>query len=183
MTWKEMTKRVGERAGVSEAEARRVLGALVDEVEASLVRDEAVRIPRLGSLRGVWEAERQLRGIRDGRRIVLDGHWRPSFSPAASLRRTLRERTPQLLRDRDHQAAWRLAETLVGDLALYHERSVPKDVTPDLDPTLVETRCRSAFGPAWDHARETWQTKTPPAVRDARDYLAFAARRRWSTSV
>ena len=181
MSWKEMTRRVGERAGVSEAEARRVLGALVEEVEASLVRDEAVRIPRLGSIKSVWEGERQLRGVHDGRKIALDGHWRPSFTAASALKRTLRERTPQLLKDRDHQAAWRLAETLVSDLALYHEKSIPTNLDPGLELAVIDSRCRAALGPAWDRARETWQAKTPLAVREARDYLVFAARRRWGS--
>lgn len=179
MSWATLVDRVARRSGLPRAAVRTVLGAFVEEAEAELVAGEAVTLPGLGTLDRHWDAERTLRSVRDGRKLVLDGRWRPTFRPSERLRSALREQTPQLLRDPAHQRAWRLAETLVSDLALYHAAAVPT-LAPDLDAPAVDARCASAFGPAWARARTTWAEQTPAEVRNVRDHLALAARRRWS---
>ena len=67
-----------------------------------------------------------------------------------------------------------------GFTALYNGREAPVDLTPETDPVEVDLRCARALGAAWGRARQTWQDQTPPDVREARDHLALAARKRWS---
>lgn len=182
MTWASFVEAVAARAGVPTAQARRVLAAFVATATEALVRGDDVHVPGLGALHSRWEDERTLRSVRDGRKLALDGHFRPVFRPAAPLRDALRARTPQVMRDPAHQRAWRLAETLVGDLALYHGRLAPAGLPADATPGDVHARCTVAFGDAWTRVCLAWESQTPDAVRAARDHLAHAARRRWAVS-
>lgn len=181
MTWKDVVAATAQRAGSSEAETRRVLAALTEEVSSRLAEGGRVAWPNLGVLSSAWEPERQLRGVSDGRKVAIDGHWRPRFRASAVLRDRVRSRTPQLLRDADHQRAWRLAETLVGDLSLYHPHDLPNGVTADDGADTVDGRCRASLGAAWERARQTYNDQVPVLVRESRDYLALAARRRWAS--
>ncbi len=180
MSWRAFVDQVALRAGSSRAATRAVLAAFVDEVEDTLLFGEAVTVPGLGTITSHWEPERTLRSIKDGRKVAIDGRYRPTFRPAGRLRAAMRDRTPQLLKDPAHQRAWRLAETLVGDLALYHAAAAPKDLAEDTELSEVDTRCARALGPAWTRARRTLDEQTPPEVRAVRDHLALAARRRWA---
>ena len=92
----------------------------------------------------------------------------------------MRDRTPQLLRDPAHQRAWRLAETMIGDLGLYHVSDTPTDLSPESTLAEVDASCRRSLGAAWGRARAAYEEKTPAPVREVRDYLAMAARRRWA---
>lgn len=182
MTWSSFVDAVAERAGLPRAQVRRVLVAFVATATDTLARGEDVQVPGLGTFGSRWEGERTLRSIRDGRKLALDAHFRPVFRPAAALRDAMRTRTPQVMRDPAHQQAWRLAETLVGDLALYHGRLAPAGLPDDAAPSLVHARCASSFGDAWTRVCASWEAQTPESVRAARDHLAYAARRRWAVS-
>lgn len=181
MSWRDLVSRTGGRAGVPKSTAQAVLDAFLDEVQSSIVDGASVTLRGIGTLDRRWEEERSLRSIKDGRKMALDGRWRPVFRASGALREALREQTPQLMRDPAHQRAWRLAETLVADLNLYHAAAVPKDLDSLPDLGAVEARCAQALGGAWTRARRTWEEQTPAAVRTARDHLAVAARRRWGT--
>jgi nucleoid DNA-binding protein len=174
-----LIERVATRAGVSQAAARRLLKAFADEALVDLVAGEDVNVPGLGAIEARWVSERTVRSVRDGRRTAVDGHFRPAFRASARLRDALRGRTPQLLKDPAHQKAWRVAETLIGDLSLYHGISAPHFVADD-SLELVDSRCAAAFGAAWGRVRRTYEEQIPAATRAERDHLALAARRRWS---
>ena len=146
MTWAELSKRVAERSGESKAATQRVLDALVAEMSDALAEGGAVSLPRVGSISSSWRESRTLRSIGDGRKILLDGRYVARFRPAQGLRERLTGRTPQNWKSPQHQQAWRLAETLIGDLALYHPESVPKDVRAEDPAEAVEARCASSFG-------------------------------------
>lgn len=179
MSWKEINAAVATRSGSSEAGTRKILDAFVREVAERVARGERVAIPHLGVFSTSWEDERQVRGIQDGRKLAVDGHWRARFRVAEPLRRALRERTPQLLRSPEHQRAWRLAETLVGDLGIYHPEARPTALSRRAEAGETDRLCRAALGAAWDRARRTYDEQISPAIRADRDYLALAARRRW----
>ncbi|MES2638931.1 MAG: HU family DNA-binding protein [Myxococcota bacterium] len=181
MKWQTLIERVATRAEAPRQTTRSVLDALRTEIEERLSAGESVTLPGVGTLTSQWIEPRTLRSIRDGRKVAIDGRYRATFRPATQLRATLRDRTPQTLLDPAHQRAWRLAETLVSDVALYHESATPQGVYASTELVEVDARCAQAFGLAWARARRTLDAQTPPEVRAARDHLAIAARRRWAT--
>lgn len=180
MKWTELVTRVAARTGFAEDQVRSVFSTLTDEVGDALERGEHVTLRGLGSIEARWLPERTLRSVHDGRRIAVDGRFQAVFRPADGIRAVLRRRTPQLLKDPAHQRAWRLAETLVSDLGLYHVSETPTDLSQDSGLGEVDTSCKRALGAAWTRARATYDTQTPADVRLSRDYLAMAARRRWA---
>lgn len=179
MTWAELSKRVATRSGESKAATQRVLDALVAEMSDALADGGSVTLPRVGRISSAWRESRTLRSIGDGRKMMLDGRYVARFKAAQALRERLTGRTPQNWRSPEHQQAWRLAETLVGDLALYHPESVPKDVTAEDSAEQVEARCASSFGAHWERVVGTFRTRTENVSLDE-PYLAMAARRRWA---
>lgn len=178
MTWTDLSRRVAERAGLPAATTRRALDALLEELVTSLEKGEELRLPRIGTFSAVWRKPRALRSLTDGRKMFLSGRYVPRFKVSTALRSRLEGRTAQNWRDPAHQKAWRLAETLIADLAAYHPSSVPTDITPDLDVAQVQARCAAAFGPAWALAAATFGERTPPETH-GEGYLGLAAARRW----
>ena len=180
MSWSELVGRVAERAGVTPQVARKVLGALTEEVAAALAADGEVRIPALGTLRRVYRPARALRSVSDQRRMWLGATHDVRFRPAAGVLRQVRAADDEAWRSPEYQDAWRLAETLLDDLELYHAARRPMDVLPDDPDPHVHDACERAFGPLWDRGRRTWTDRTPWAVRQQSDLLALAARARWA---
>lgn len=183
MSTRPILDRVATRAQVPRTTARAVLAALADQALETLSSGEPVTLPGLGVLEPRWVEERALRSVQDGRKLAIDGHYRAGFRPSTRLRGALRERTPQVLKDPAHQTAWRLAETLVADLDLYHGASAPREIPGRLSLEDVDARCAACFGSAWGRARRTYEEHTPASVREARDHLALAARKRWASGV
>ncbi|MCB9687711.1 MAG: HU family DNA-binding protein [Alphaproteobacteria bacterium] len=179
MTWAELSKRVATRSGESKAATQRVLDALMSEVSDALAEGGSVSLPKVGRISSAWRESRTLRSIGDGRKMMLDGRYVARFKAAQALRERLTERTPQSWRSPQAQQAWRLAETLIGDLALYHPESVPADVKADDSAEQVEARCASSFGAHWERVVGTFRARTEGASLDE-PYLALAARRRWA---
>ena len=159
------------------ASVRAVLSAVTELVAERLAAGEPTRVQGLGTFAPRWHRERVLRRVSDGRRMAVDGSWRATFQPANPVRNRLRALTPQYHRDPEHQQAWRLAEALIGDLALYQASQVPLDLPEDA--AGLEATCAAAFGGSWERARQRYLTETPDAVRATRDHLADAARRRF----
>lgn len=180
MTWADMVKHVATAEGRPPAEVQRVLRRFVDQVADEVAKGERVAIPGLGVLSTVWRREAALRSVHDGRRVYLDGRFQVSFRAANRLREQVRARSPQLLRDPEHQRALRVGETLVSDLALYHKTQAPALAT-EMEPVAVRAACAQAFGPSWLRVEATYVEKVPEPVRTSRDYLALAARRRWAS--
>jgi len=178
--WREVVSEVARRTGASDAETGRTLQAFVDVVYEAVVAGEEVRIPRLIQLGRRWREPRKLRSVKDSRRMALDGRFVPRLRSAGALRDGLAAITPQLLREPEHQAAWRLACALVGDLELYHADRLPQELADQGAPGEVEQACAQALGPAWQSARDTFDRSTPPGVQAARDYLVHVAHERWA---
>lgn len=180
MNWNEIVKLTATAVDRPQRETDKVLQAFLRIAGDSLVEDPTRRIVLrgIGTLSATWTEPRVVRSPRDRRRIYVDGRWRLRFRVSEALRKRVEARSPQLWRAPEHQAAWRLAETLVADLALYH---------PDQCPTLrgaisdaeVHEQAASALGNHWQRAVRAYETDVPEGVRQACDHLASAARRRW----
>lgn len=180
LNWSDVVQRTAAASGVSKAQTERILEAFIDVAYGAIKSLGTVRIKRIGTLTAEWRGGRVLRSPKDKRRMFLDGRYQVQFRAAEAMKRGLAILSPQLWRDDEHQAAWRLAETLLSDLELYHAERVPKallDSTPD---EVVITQCEAAFGPHWRRVMTTWTSSVPERVRAARDHLAHCARVRWS---
>ena len=136
-------------------------------------------LPGLGHLGSRWQEARTLRTVQEQRKIVLDGRFVPRFRASKGVRDALLGRTPQLWKDPAHQAAWRIAETLVGDLNLYHKDKAPT-LEQNQELAAVQKTCEAAFGPLWSRVVSAYDSQVPAAVRATRPYLLLIARRRWS---
>lgn len=181
MSWNELVRDVALRAGVSQVQARRVLDAFVDIAAERVVAELPFSIRRLGTLTAHRSAERTVRNISTGRKMLVGGALHVRFRAAASLKRELAERTDNSWRDPSHQAAWRLAETLIGDLALYAgDQTALPEIAPDADLGLVEEVCAATFGADWSRAVATYEAKVSEDVRSNHHYLGLVARRRWA---
>lgn len=176
MKWDDVIAEVARRAELSPDQARRCLRAVTDLVNDRLASEESIRVVGLGTFRPRWRQGRVVRSVSDGRRVALDGRWLASFEPSNGLRLRLAARTPQYFREPAHQKAWRLAETLVGDLTLYHSAKLPSGL-PD-DPLAAEAMLLDTYDAAWRAARTRFEAEVPLEVREVRDHLLDAAQRR-----
>lgn len=173
----ELIREVAARSGLSAQDARAVLDAATELICARVGAGEVVPLPGLGRLAPVWRKERVIRGVADGRKLALDGHWDVEFRPGRELRETLESRSPRLLKTPEHQAAWRLAEALAADLRNYFPQA-RLEISPDSTPEQVASACLLAYGAAWSRARSRFDHDVPESVRAQRDYLILAVRRR-----
>ena len=180
MKWSELSVRVRERAGTGAGETDRVLRALLDEMTEAICEGGEVILPGIARFGSRMQQPRTLRSIRSRRKLTLDSRYVPRIRASATLKRLLAQRTPQLWQDPAHQAAWRLAETLVGDLELYHADQIPSGITRETPPKDVEKVCVEALGPAWTSAAETFATRVAPEARAQLHHLPMVARRRWA---
>lgn len=180
-SWVALIAEVAAEAEVSESVARAALEALVEVASRSLEGEEAVKLHGLCTLRPVWRAPRVLRSLHKRRKMFLDGRWSLTVKAANRLRERLAAKSPQRWREADHQAAWQLAETLVGDLAAYHPSKAPElEATASDEAILVA--CARAFGPAWRRVARTYDDQVAEDVRAEGSYLAWAAAARWASS-
>lgn len=179
MKWSDFVTRVAERSGVSRTVAQNVLSNMVEELSERLQDGDTVNLRGIGTLSRKWTRGRTLRSITNGRKIWVGGRHAVKFSVSRSLKRLLEETGDQSWRSPEHQAAWRLAETLVGDLELYAPARVPKGIRSDMDFEEVQSLCAASLGDDWHRAWRTWQQKVAPEVVHAA-HLARAARRRWA---
>ncbi len=164
---------------MSAKDVRAVLDAFVETTLASVTAGDDVRLWRLGTISRRWRGPSVLRSIADHRKMMLDGRWTPRFKPATELRDRLASLTPQRWKDPRHQAAWNLAEALVGDLLLYHAELAPT-CAETVEPARLERQCAEAFGPLWDRVEQTFRRDVPADVRQGRNYLGVVARRHLS---
>ena len=178
MTWSELVRTVAERSGLPHEEVKAVLDALPPVVLEAVSQGESVALRGICTVRARWLRPRTLRSIANQRRLVMDGRWVPRLSASSGLRKALMDRTPQRWRDPRHQAAWRLAEALVGDLDLYHNESAPL-LYDHLPPKDIAERCARAFGAQWVRVLDTWSAQIPKEIREEADHLTREALRRW----
>lgn len=180
MNWTDLVERVAARTGLPETRVRSILNSTVAVSLEALAEGQDVSLRGLGTLTSRWREPATLRSIGDRRRLRVDGRFVPKFRAARRLRAALAERTPQRWRDPAHQTAWRVAETLISDLALYHQARAPQ-LDPAAPAAEVEAACVAAFGPVWRRVRETFDAKVSADVRAMDDYLSLAARSRWAS--
>lgn len=179
MNWTELIHAVSERSGVSRAQTKAVLSATTDIITEQLTLRETVALRGVGVLSTRWLKGRTLRSIDSGRRMWLGGRFVPSFRPSSTLKSVLLEQEDQSWRDPALQQAWRFAETLIGDLELYHADQAPKELQHDLDEAATRAALEGALGPAWAQAVRAYEEKVPAEVRASQDFLVMAARRHW----
>lgn len=180
MLWSEFIAEVADEAGMPKAQVSRALGAIAPVVRRRLVAGDSVPFPGVGTIDSRWQKPRSIRPIDAARRILLDGRWIPTFRPSKPLKKALLTRTAQRFADPEHQAAWRLAETLLSDLELYHQDRVPNGLEEEQDLAQVDAECGTAFGALWAQARRSFDSEAPAGRDTDLDYMAFAARRRWA---
>ncbi|MCB9683342.1 MAG: HU family DNA-binding protein [Alphaproteobacteria bacterium] len=177
----ELVTHLATATGQSQSAVRDVLRELAATVGEQLASGETVQVSRLGSFTPRWSGEGVLRDVQTGRKRAYDGRWVPRFRASSTMKAAMASSTPSLLKDPEHQNAWRLAEALIGDLAVYHGGRAPRGLYDDAPAHHVDGVCADAFGPAWQQARTTFEETTPAHVREARDHLALSARARWGT--
>jgi nucleoid DNA-binding protein len=182
LNWSEVIQKVSARSGVGRPVVERVLRALREVVVEAVCRGDEVPLPGVLKLSSRWRSPRQLRRP-DGSRMRIDGRFVPRVQLAAPLRRQLSERTPQNWRDPRQQAAWRLAETLLGDLAAYHPGVSPRTMHLHSTWDEVDGALREAFPGAWDRVLLTWRQGVDDDVRSSTDHLLHAARLAWPDAV
>jgi len=180
VTWRELVDRTATKTGMSKAQVDRVLEAFVEVASDAITAPGSVKLKRIGTLAAEWRCGRVLRSPRDQKRMFLDGRFQLAFRPSESVKQGLASRSPQLWKSPEHQGAWRLAETLLSDLELYHPDKVPKAITMDTPDAEIGGVCESAFGVHWRRVMKAWEDGVPEAVRQSRDHLAQCARVRWS---
>lgn len=174
MNWTELVERVAAKANVPRTQAHTVLTTFASEVSTTLCEGGEVRIQGVGTLARRWREPTTVRSVKDNRRLRIDGRFVPVFKPSDTLRARLVSSTPQTWRDPEQQAAWRLAETLIADLGLYHAAKAPK-LGPDVPAAEVDRLCGESFGPLWARVRATYNGRISEPVRETFDYLAQAA--------
>ncbi len=179
MKYGELVDRVAERSGRPKAHVRDVLSSLTSVAIEALGDGDEVPLRGLCVIGSRWQDPRPVRSIKSRRRVMLDGRFVVRYRTSKQVRETLTARTPQLWREPGHQQAWRTAETLVGDLDVYHSESAPTDLTGAEPTDRVRERCAISFGPVWTQVEASYQARVPAEVREQRDYLALAAMARW----
>lgn len=180
MNWTELAQEVGKRTNLPATTVRGVLDAAVDVITEQLAAGQAVRLNRLGTLATRLTPARTVRSVANSRKLHIGERYLVRFRPTRHLREAANSSRPALWRQPEHQAAWRLAETLVADLALYHRTQEPRGIGGTLSDGEVRAACASAFGRPWGEAERSYIERVPEEVRAAHDHLADAARRRWS---
>lgn len=182
MTWNQLIDAITERCDLPRKDVAAILNAMIDVCTEALLRGDTVTLRGLGSFKRAWREARTVRSVADRRRMMLDGRFVVNFSGSESLRRALLNVTPQRWRDPARQAAWRMAEALVGDLELYHADRAPK-LKQDAPLPEVAKQCQQSFGMLWTRALASFDASVPATIRDDDNPLLIAARRRWAQEV
>jgi nucleoid DNA-binding protein len=180
MNREELAKRLSARTDLTPTQVTRVLRALEVEVVDAVAAGEPVSLGAIGRFSVKWRDSRTFRSVADFRKIVVDGRYAVHFRVGKRLRDAAASRTPQYWRDPRHQQAWRISETLLGDLALYHRERAPRGIPAD--DTLAEAVLQDAFGDAWSNVRRAYEAKVPEDVRSQLDHVLRSARARWGSS-
>lgn len=180
MNHKELVDAVATRLGTSKAEVGRVLAAMTEVVHEKVTAGEDVTVRGVGRFALRRSPARTIRSVNDMRKILVGPRHGVRFAPAASLRAAASLRDDPTWSDPAVQGAWRTAETLVGDLDLYHKAKAPSALNADHDDAAVMQACSAAFGGLWRQVEETFTERVPAELRGRKDLLAAAARRRWS---
>lgn len=182
MNWRDLQVVVAERSGLPITSVRKILQTAMEVSVEALTRGEEVPLRGVGVLSARWKPPRVVRSVANRRKLRIDGRFVPRFQPSRSLRQALVERTEQTWRDPAHQEAWRVAETLVGDLDLYHPDKAPR-LAGDEEHEDVHKVCARSFGRLWNQVETRFAGQVPENIRVHGDYLAQAALARWTQTL
>lgn len=177
MKQSELVALIASQTGESKAAVSRVLSALSDVTLEVVEAGGYVPIGRVGRIGSRWRRRTAVRGVRDGMKRMVGGRHVPVFRASAGFKRRLVGKTPQYWREPEHQRAWRLAESLVGDLELYSNKK--PSLVPGMAPTAVREACRRTLGEDWARAELTFAEEVPASVREVVDYLVEVATEQW----
>jgi nucleoid DNA-binding protein len=182
MNNKELIERVATRLGMPKAQVARVLGSMVDTIQDCVASGEQVAISGLGRIQVRQSGARTIRSVVDMRKVLVGPKHNVRFVAAAALKASVARLDDPSWSDPAVQGAWRTAETLVGDLDLYHKAKAPQALDASLGDEVVIDACNQAFGGLWRQVEQTFAERVPAEVRGRTDLLAAAARRRWAAS-
>jgi|SRR5208283_3239720 len=85
MTKTELVAKLAQEAGIRKKQVDEVLCALVDTISASLLKNERIALPGLGSFTSVTRKARIGRNPRTGKEIKIPAKKAVKFSAAGSL--------------------------------------------------------------------------------------------------
>jgi DNA-binding protein HU-beta len=180
MKWSEVIDRVAAETGVSKAQTRRTLDAFRRVVAEALVNRRRVPLPGVGVLDVRVTRDRTIRSIQTGRKLWVGGRAKATFRASGVLNSALTA-GKDFWRRAEHQAAWRLAQTLIADLELYNKGKRP-ELTASQSLGRVREVCLECYGEDWEQAAETYEAKVEASVRSEHDHLGASARSRWSAA-
>lgn len=181
MKWTALIAEIANRTELDERQVRACLKALSCIVREELAEGRDVPLKGVGVLSSYWKKGRVLRSVHSRRKMWVGGRLVPRFRASSALRELLASHADDSWRSPEHQRAWRLAETLVGDLALYHPDVVPTGIEPSTPPEQAEKWCAQAFGALWDNVRSTFDERVDSNICEDTYYLGQAAVRKWAT--
>lgn len=182
MTYKELVDRVAASTGLPKAAVRRVLAATSAEVRSALMGGDTAAIAGLGRFDVLQRPARAIRSVTDSRKLLVGPRHSARFRASGAMRDAVAHLDDPTWSSPEVQTAWRTAETLVGDLALYHGAQAPQSLDEDAPDEVVLNVCSKAFGPMWGQVERTFSERVDAAVRERKDLLASAARRRFASA-
>lgn len=173
MHFNDVVRELADEFGLSQMQTRRLLHRFSDHIGDTLRAADRIRVPGLGTFQASWTRGRKLKRVDSGEEVLVEDRFLPKFTPSARLVDDLRDAGTRLLRDPRHRDALATAEALLADVDL---PVIELDLNTPL-PAVCET-CGELLGPSWRNLRQTWRQAVPADVRETRDWLAHAARRR-----
>ncbi len=179
MNNKQLVEALADRLGLSKVLVAKVIGGAVAEIQARVAHGEKVTVSGLGHFEVQERPARIIRSVVDTRKLLVGPRHSVRFRAAAALRGAVAHLDDPSWADPAVQGAWRTAETLVGDLDLYHRAKAPAALAVDAEPQVVLEACSRAFGPLWRQVEQTFTERVAADARARTDLLAVAARRRW----
>lgn len=86
MTKKDLLEAMAKDAGITQVEADKALGALIEAITASVKKGDSVRIPDLGTFEKRERSARTGRNPQTGEEIKIKATSVPGFKPAAQFK-------------------------------------------------------------------------------------------------
>lgn len=175
MNTKDLYLELARRSGLSAADVRKVMRAFVELTTETLQAQDSLKLHGLGTFLATWRKPREIRGVRDARRVQLPGAWAPKFRPAGALKRALAGKSDNAS---EHTEAVRLTRVLVDDLVLYHRK--PPTLARAMGNAQIRTVCAAFYGALWDDLLTAYAERVPASAGLESDLLADAFRKHTS---
>lgn len=85
-----LVDRVADKAGITKADAKRTVDAILDTISEALARKEKVTLTGFGTFETRYSKERLGVNPQSGERLKIPGKHRPAFKPGAVLKRAIK---------------------------------------------------------------------------------------------